>query len=167
MRSELIPGFLNILTLSSLNSLNFPHLCYGIIVWGSTSNYLLNRLQVLQNKCLRVIDEWQFKQRIKPLDEKYDFFNINQIHFFEVAKVMYFCVHRLQSAIFDDYYKLVTNVSRHSLRSVIDDKLYLLFFKKKSDQNSIIYKGVKIWNSLPKNMRTFFFVKFKKAAVNT
>ena len=25
----------------------FPHLCYGIIVWGSTSNFLLKRLQVL------------------------------------------------------------------------------------------------------------------------
>ena len=37
-------------------SLVYPHLCYGIIVWGSTSNYLLNRLQVLQNKCLRVIE---------------------------------------------------------------------------------------------------------------
>ena len=32
---------------------------------------------------------WQLKQRTKPLDEKYDFFNINQIHFYEVAKFMY------------------------------------------------------------------------------
>ena len=31
----------------------------------------------------------QLKQRTKPLDEKYDFFNINQIHFYEVAKFMY------------------------------------------------------------------------------
>ena len=45
----------------------------------------------------------QFKQRIKPLYEKYDFLNINQIHFFEVAKFMYYCVHHLQTAIFDDY----------------------------------------------------------------
>ena len=107
------------------------------IVCGSTSNYLLNRLQAQQNKCLRVIDGRQFKQRIKPLYEKYDFLNIIQIYFFEVA---YFCVHRLQPATFDDYYKFVTNVSRHRLRSVNDDKLYLPFFKKKSGQNSIKYK---------------------------
>ena len=42
-------------------SLVFPHLWYRIIVWRSTSNYFLKRLQVLRNKCLRVIDGWQFK----------------------------------------------------------------------------------------------------------
>ena len=144
-------------------SLVYPHLCYGITVWGSTSNYLLNRLQVLQNKCLRVIEGWQFKQKIKPLYEKYDFLNINQIHFFEVAKFMYYTVHRLQPAIFDDYFKFVTSVSRHRLRSVNDDKLYLPFFKNKSGQNLIKFKGVKIWNSLPKNIRTLSLVKFKKS----
>ena len=138
-------------------SLVFPHLYYGIIVWGSTSNNLLNRLQVLQNKCLRVNDGWQFKQKIKPLYEKYDFLNINQIHFFEAAKFMYYCVHRPQPAIFDDYYKFVTNVSRYRLSSVNDDKLYLPLFKKKSGQNSIKYKGVKIWNSLPKTLKLFPF----------
>ena len=117
----------------------------------------------MQNKCLRVIDGWQFKQRIKPLYEKYDFLYINQIHFFEVAKFIYYSVHCLQPAIFDDYYKFVTNISRHCLRSVNDDKLYLPFFKKKSRQNSIKYKGVKIWNSLPKNIRILSFVKFKKS----
>ena len=117
----------------------------------------------MQNKCLRVIDGWQFKQRIKPLYEKYDFLYINQIHFFEVTKFIYYSVHCLQPAIFDDYYKFVTNVSRHCLRSVNDDKLDLPLFKKKSRQNSIKYKGVKIWNSLPKNIRTLSFVKFKKS----
>ena len=144
-------------------SLVYPHLCYGITVWGSTSNYLLNRLQVLQNKCLRVIEGWQFEQKTKPLYEKYDFLNINQIHFFEVAKFMYYNVYRLQPAIFDDYFKFVTSVSRHRLRSVNDDKLCLPFFKNKSGQNSIKFKGVKIWNSLPKNIRTLSLAKFKKS----
>ena len=108
----------------------------------------------------RVIDGLQFKQRIKPLYEDYEFLNINQIYFYEVAKFMYCCVHRPQRAIFDDCYKFVTNVSGHRLRSMNDDKLYLPLFKKKSGQNSIKYKGVKIWNLLPKNIRTFSFVKF-------
>ena len=64
-------------------------------------------------KCLRVINGWQLKQRIKPFDEKYYFFNTNQIHFYEVTIFMYYCAHRLQPAIFDDYHKFVTNVSRY------------------------------------------------------
>ena len=64
-------------------------------------------------KCLRVIDGWQLKQRAKPFYEKYDFFNTNQVHFYEVTKFMYYCAHRLQPSIFDDYHKFVTNVSRH------------------------------------------------------
>ena len=38
----------------------------------------------------------------------YDFPIINQSHFFEVAKFMYYCVHHLQPAIFNDYHKFVT-----------------------------------------------------------
>ena len=33
--------------MSVYHSLVFPHLCYGIIVWGCTFNYLLNKLQVV------------------------------------------------------------------------------------------------------------------------
>ena len=113
------------------------------------------RLQVLQNK-------WQFKQRIKPLDEKLDFLHVNQIRFFEEAKYIFSRVHCLQLAILDDYYKFVNNVSRLRLRSVNDDKLYQPLYKKKSCQNSIKYKRVRTWNSLPKNIKTLSFVKFKK-----
>ena len=67
-----------------------PVLCYGIIVWGSTSTYFLKGLLVLQSKCLRVVDGWQLKQKVKPLHEKYDFLNINQIHLYQVAKFMYY-----------------------------------------------------------------------------
>ena len=114
--------FVSLALASSLVSSTLPQ--------GLTLNYLQNRFQVLQNKCLRVIDVWQFKQRIKPLHEKNDFININQIYFFEIAKCMFYCVHCLQPAIFDDYYKFVTIVSRHRLINVNDDKLYLPFFKK-------------------------------------
>ena len=46
------------------------------------------------------------------LYEKYDFLNIYEIHFYEEAKFMHYCVPHLQPAIFDDYYKFVNNVSR-------------------------------------------------------
>ena len=82
-----------------------------------------------------------------------------QIHFFEVPKFIYYCLHSLQPAIFDDYSKFVANVSRHRLRSVDDHKLYLPLFKKEFGQNLIKHKGVKIWNSLSKNIRTLSFVK--------
>ena len=80
------------------------------------------------------IDGWQLEQRIKPLYENYDFLNINQIHFHEVAKFKYYCVHHLEPVIFDDCYKFVTNVRRHRLRSVDDEKLYLSLFKTKPSQ---------------------------------
>ena len=82
-----------------------------------------------------------------------------------VAKFIYYCVHRLQPAIFDDYYKFVTNVSKHCLRSVNDDKLYYIstHIKKKSGQNLIKYNGVKIWNFLSKSIKTLSFAKFKKS----
>ena len=37
----------------------FPHLMYGILLWGCSSKNNLHKLQMLQNKCLRIIECWQ------------------------------------------------------------------------------------------------------------
>ena len=44
------------------HSLVYPHLLYGILTWGSTNNSVLNPLQVLQNRLIRVI------YRVRKLD---------------------------------------------------------------------------------------------------
>ena len=75
---------------------------------------------------------------------------------------MYHCVRRQKREVFDDYYNFVSNVSRHHLRSVNDDKLYLPLFKKKSGQNSIKYKEIEMWNSLPKNVKILNFGNLKE-----
>ena len=74
--------------LSEYYAIAFPHLMYGILVWGCSSKKNLHRLQMLQNKCLRILEGWHLKQKLEPLFIKFELFNINHLLHFEFAKFM-------------------------------------------------------------------------------
>ena len=53
-------------------ALIFPHLMYGIIIWGSTYSSYLTSLQTLQNKAIRAIAKLKSKDRITPIYKQYN-----------------------------------------------------------------------------------------------
>jgi len=75
--------------LSAYHALIHPHLVYGILIWANTFRNYLHKFQVLQNKCLRIIDGWQVKQKLAPLFLMYNILSINQLFNFEIAKLLF------------------------------------------------------------------------------
>jgi len=61
----------------------YPHLLYGIVLWGNTYNIYLNKLIVLQKKIIRTITGFLFNAHTEPL------FKIIDIYKLQIAK----CVH--------------------------------------------------------------------------
>ena len=60
-------------------ALIFPHLMYGIIIWGSAYSSYLTSLQTLQNKPIRVIAKLTSKNRVTPIYKKYNLLKTNEI----------------------------------------------------------------------------------------
>ena len=74
--------------------------------------------------------------------------------------VSFFCYNKLSWPL---HVCFISFFFSRRMRSVNDDKVHPPLLKKKSGQNLLKFKEVKIWNYLPTNIKTLFFVKFKKS----
>ena len=148
--------------LSVYYAIVFPHLMYGILLWGCSSKNNLHKLQMLQNKCLRIIEGWQIKQKLEPLFIKFEIFNIDQLLNFEIAKFMFLYQRNKLPQLFNNYFSYIKIITSRQTRKADKDDLYLPLYKTKRAQKSIKYIGVKIWNNIPLKIRTLPFNKFKQ-----
>jgi len=137
------------------------HVVYGILVWANTSRNYLHKLQVLQNKCLKIIDGWQVKQKLAPLFLKYKILSINQLFKFEMAKFMFLCRKSNLPQTFDLYFKYIDEISPYSTRKSARKEFYLPLYKTTRIQKCIKFIGVKICNEIPNKIRSLTFKKFK------
>ena len=138
-------------------SLVYSHLQYAIICWGNTSKKVLNRLQIKQNRIIKILSKkFGKKVRLQPLFQKLNFLRLNKIFKFEIAKFMVkfhsnklpqFCEEYLKSFV------KVSSVHTHYTRSSFSNEYYVpRTFYHKTDQ-SLRVIGAKIWNDLPKCLR--------------
>ena len=148
--------------LSVYYAIVFPHLMYGILLWGCSSKNNLHKLQMLQNKCLRIIEGWQLKQKLEPLFIKFEIFNIDQLLNFEIAKFMFLYQRNKLPQLFNNYFSYIKVITSRQTRKADKDDLYLPLYKTKRAQKSIKYVGVKIWNDIPLKIRTLPFNKFQQ-----
>ena len=129
----------------------FPHL-----LWGCSSKNNLHKLQMLQNKCLRIIEGWQTKQKLEPLYIKFEIFNIDQ------QLNSCFCI---KGKSYRNYLTFISIILKLSLLAKPGKRTRMIctsLYKTKRAQKSIKYIGVKIWNDIPLKIRTLPFNKFKQ-----
>ena len=119
------------------------HLIYLIQIWGSASQYLLNDLQVLQNKALKAIrnlpadtpSKVLFNEKILPINKLVEFeyvMTIYKIHLFIIK-----CNVELKSN-----FQLTDRITRGCFNFRLPN------YKLTLTQNSIFYKGIGFFNKL-------------------
>ena len=135
---------------------------YGILPWGCSSKNNLHKLQMLQNKCLRIIEGWQIKRKLEPLFIKFEIFNIDQLLTFEIAKFMFLYQRKKLPQLCNNYFYYIKVITSRQTRKADKNDLYLPLYKTKRAQKSIKYIEVKIWNDIPLKIRTLTFNKFKQ-----
>ena len=128
---------------------------YGILLWGCSSKNNLHKLQMLQNKCLRIIESWQIKQKLEPLFIKFEILNIDQLLNFEIAKFMFLYRRKKLPQLFNNCFYYIEVITSRQTRKADKDDLYLPLYKTKRAQKSIKYIRVNIWNDIPLKIRTF------------
>ena len=94
----------------------YPYLKYDIIAWGNSRKTLLHKVQVAQNKILRIINFKCLKDCVKAstLYKDMKILQIKDIFEIEVAKFMHSFHHGNLPCIFDSYYKSVTTQHNHN-----------------------------------------------------
>ena len=124
-------------------SLVVSHLRYCITFWNDGNKTLVQNLEHL---CIKVR-----KQIISTNNENSHLLSIEGLYRMEIAKLMYKFHQQHLPLIFKNFFR--PNYSFHSFSTRSKDNYHLPYFSKSVPQQSIEFKGAKIWNARPVEIR--------------
>ena len=129
-------------------------LAYGISVWGSTFTTKTDPIFILQKKVLKIITFNKVIASSAPLFDALQILKLNDIFKFQVTSFVYECLNNLASIYFSEYFVSIHSV--HIIGTRQSKKGDLFALRCNTTQyglRSIHYLGVRIWNSLPIEIR--------------
>ena len=150
---------------------NYPSsLCiYCNHIWGNTYTTTLSKLQILQNKAIRIITGSPPRTNNETLYKHDCMLNLNKINTYRVGKFIYDVYHCIVPDIFKDMFVYNNMIHDHGTR--ISGHLHLQTTSSNSSRNSIRYHGVIIWNKIltvainPDSSEVSFKIMLKKGTL--
>ena len=133
-----------------------PHinsrLKYGLEVYGHASKTNMQKLQILQNKSLKILfnEDWytptfQLHKELLQLLKLVDNFNHS------ILQIVYMQRNNLLPSIFDDYFIMRSQIHRRQTRFA--HQLNIIYAKSNYGNNTLRYKGTKLYNNLPEEFK--------------
>ena len=127
-------------------SLVYLHLVYGIICWGNTTKTSLSKLQVKQNRIIKLICNNSYQRtKLKPLYEKLQALNIKGIYSLEVAKFMVKVHLNKLPKLSNEYlidFKKCSSIHSHSTRNAVSSNFYVQRTSLAKTNQSLRVSGV-------------------------
>ena len=131
----------------------YSHLVYGIEIYANTYMKNINKLVILNNKILRILQNASRDINTVELYDKFNTLPIPALHNCQILKLVHkFTYHRDKlAAIFSNYF--TKNYVFHFYNTRIKDSLHVDLFASSLGQRSIKYKGSILWNTLPEEIK--------------
>jgi len=136
---------------------------YALPVWWSTYKSNVQKLLTLQNKAVKHIANGQWNDSPNPFYKELNILIIEQIFKLEVAKIMHRIYFKQQLQTITQYLKKSSIVHCYSTRSSTFHMFSIPLFRTSKFQLIFLYQGVNIWNSIPNEIKTQPFPKFKSS----
>ena len=127
------------------NSLVLPYLNYCCMVWGNTTQCLLNKLFLIQKKIIRIIDGQPRLAHTNPIFQKLNILKVKDIAKQQAIVVLYNVVTQNApspiSSLFESTQPHVrsTRVTKH-FEETFTRKLYRI--------RTILWQGPRLWNTI-------------------
>ena len=128
----------------------YPYLLYAVEIYGNTYQTHLNRLMVLNNKILRILQRAPRNTPVINLYSKFNTLTLPSLHSFQILKFVHKFIHHCDQLppVFSAYF------SKNSMFHSYDkDNLHLQLSQTNLGQRSIKFKGSSLWNTLPDVIR--------------
>ena len=129
-------------------------LAYGSSVWGSTFTTCNDPIFILQKKVLKIITFNKVIASSAPLFGALQILKLSDIFKFQVTSFVYECLNNLAPIYFSKYFVSIHSVHNIGTRQSKKGDLFALRCNTtQCGLRSIHYLGVRIWNSLPIEIR--------------
>ena len=127
----------SLLTLYS--SLILPYLNYGILAWGNTHKFLLDRLLLLQKKSLRIICNTNARSHTNQLFLQNKILKIEDLYSFQLGQFMYNYNNNTLPSVFNRMFP--KNQSFHNYHTRQSNEFHLPLLRTLLAKNTFIYTG--------------------------
>ena len=128
------------------NAFTYPYLMYCNQIWGSTYKTNLSKLQVLQNKSVRIIAGSLPRSNTENIYRCSGIMKLNYINTYLVERFMYKVYHKTLPAIFDDSFRYNHHKHDHDNKTAIH--LHVPSASSYLSKAGIRYQVVMIWNKI-------------------
>lgn len=147
------------------NAVILPHLQYCCSILALFNKTQINKLQILQNRCLRRILNAPFHTHINDMLIKLNFLNVKDIISYNVL----IFIHRLTLGLLPSYLTndLLANKEIHNYDTRTKNNYYIKSVKHKKSSNSLFYKGLSMYNKLPDSLKSIVRIKIYKKELKT
>ena len=133
------------------SSLILPYLNYGILVWGNTHQFLLEKILLLQKKSLRVIYTLNPRAHTEELFYDNKLLKINDLYLFQLGQFMFKYNSNKLPHIFDRIF--CRNDTVHNYPTRRSNEYHLPLLRTILAQNTFVFTGPRFWNSLDNTIR--------------
>ena len=140
----------------------YSRISYGIEVFGNASDMCISKLQVIQNKLLKLALRIDRLTPTNTLHNNMKLLKISDIHKYKVIIFVNNCVTGLCPKYFTSYF--IQRENPYDLRST---GLHVPRSRTTLGSLGVYSHGAKLWNGLPDNIKTVIHQKnFKKILAN-
>ena len=145
----------------------YSQIKYGITTFGFTDNNKIQRMQVLQNKLLKVLQAKNYRYSTNKLHNELEIIKVEDIAKLDAVTFIHNYFNNKLPPIFNNYFTLVRDIHNINTRSS-DQDIYFDTYKTKIGISSMKSIGAKTWNELNNNNKLIKNVKtFRKAIVKS
>lgn len=135
------------------------HIAYGIKLYANTAVTHLNKLLILNNKLLRILQNKPYNYPSNELYTAYKTLSIPDLHIQQILLLVHkFVHHKYRLPItFVDYFDFNRNIHGHNTRGSND--LHVISVNKNFGKRSIKHKASMLWNQLPNELKQFLSIR--------
>ena len=130
------------------NSLIYPTLAYGIVHWGGAATSHITRVIKVQKRAIRAMFHLKTRDSTQTYFRDFNILNIQQMVIYFTAIFVHKCLFG-QNCLSSNY----TYMDHHHSTRNNHNHLISPRFNTSHAQQSVLYTGCKIWNSLPRDIR--------------
>ena len=135
-------------------TLVYPHLLYGLEIYGNTSASILDPLLKVNNRILRILQNQSIRTPLSHLYSNFNILPITALRDLKIACLMHKYVHHPLTLpkVFHNYFTFNRDVHSHYTRTC--SSLHFRSTYKSIGTRSLKYFGSSIWNNLPVSLRS-------------
>ena len=129
----------------------YPYLQYAVLIWGCTAKKYLKRIQVLQNKIVKItFKSNKFKLKISPLYNYLNLLKQDKIHNLDVSKFIY----EIKEKNLPNVFTISTQLLHFILTILGKQQIISIIIADETKKMKMLIKlrDMRIWNTLPNSL---------------